>query len=296
MILISAKRLLVCLLLLLAACDTATPNDGRPSILVTTSLLGDMVNNVAGDLARVSVLLPAGVDPHEFQLSAAQLASLVEADLVVANGLGLEQGLADALGEATAAGVTIIELASSLDPLPFPAGGLDPHFWLDPVRAAKGVELVAQHLNQVHPDPQWVDLAASYAEEILATHREIEALLGAVPADRRRLVTNHETLGYFAARYGFEVIGVVIQGGSTQAAPSAANLAELVTAMRHGGVHVIFADTSSSSALAEALAAELGGAEVIELYTESLGPPGSGAETYLDLLMKNAELIAGALA
>jgi zinc/manganese transport system substrate-binding protein len=296
MILISIKRAMAGLLVLIAACNAPAPEDGRPSIVVTTGLLGDIVKNITGDLARVSVLLPAGADPHEFQISAAQLVSLVEADLVVANGLGLEQGLDDALAEAAASGVQVVQLAASLDPLPFPGGGLDPHFWLDPVRTAQGVEIIAERLEQIRPDPQIVKLAASYAEEILATHREIEVLLGGLPSEQRRLVTNHESLAYFADRYGFDVIGVLIPGGSTQAAPSAANLAELVATMRSAGVDNIFADTSSSPAVAEALASEVPGAEVIELYTESLGPPGSGAETYLDLLIKNTELIAGALA
>jgi zinc/manganese transport system substrate-binding protein len=283
------------LLVLMAACNGPAPEDGRPSIVVTTGLLGDMVSNITDDLARVSVLLPAGADPHEFQLSAAQLVSLLEADLVVANGLGLELGLDDALDEAASSGIEVIELSPLLDPFPFPGGGLDPHFWLDPVRAAHGVEIIAERLHQIQADPRWTAAAAAYAEEVLATHREIEAILNQVPHERRSLVTNHESLAYFADRYGFDLVGALIYGGSTQAAPDASNLADLVARMREAGVDVVFADTSSSPALAEALAAELPGAEVVSLFTESLGPPGSGAETYLELLLKNAELIAGAL-
>jgi zinc/manganese transport system substrate-binding protein len=110
------------------------------------------------------------------------------------------------------------------------------------------------------------------------------------------MVTNHEAFGYFAARYGFEVIGVVIPGGSTLAEPSSAELAALVEIMESESVRVIFAETSQPTALAEAVAAELGGdVDVVELFTESLGPPGSGAETLSKMLLTNAERISAAL-
>nr|MCU0281452.1 metal ABC transporter substrate-binding protein [Acidimicrobiia bacterium] len=126
---------------------------------------------------------------------------------------------------------------------------------------------------------------------------EIEASLAAVPPEQRKLLTNHHALGYFADRYGFEVIGAIIPGGSTLAAPSPADLAELVDLLRQAGVRAIFAETTQSADLAEALAAELGGqVAVVSLYTGSLGEAGSGADTYIGMQRSNAERIAAALA
>ncbi len=124
----------------------------------------------------------------------------------------------------------------------------------------------------------------------------MQELLAGVPPERRLLVTNHEAMGYFAERYGFEILGVVIPGGSTLAEPGAAEVAELAAIIREAEVPAIFAETSYSTALADALASEAGTeVEVVELYTESLGEPGSGAETYTGMVTTNAERIAAAL-
>jgi zinc/manganese transport system substrate-binding protein len=129
-----------------------------------------------------------------------------------------------------------------------------------------------------------------------ATDTAIRSLLEDVPEASRKMVTNHEAFGYFAARYDFELVGVVIPGGSTLAEPSSAELAELVAVMEREDIRVIFAETSRPATLAEAVAAELGDeVEVVELFTESLGPPGSGAEGLSEMLIANAESIAAAL-
>jgi zinc/manganese transport system substrate-binding protein len=138
--------------------------------------------------------------------------------------------------------------------------------------------------------------AEAYAESMEALDAEIAALVDTVPVELRKMVTNHEAFGYFAQRYGFEIVGVVIAGGSTQAEPSSAELAELVDVMEDEGVRVIFAETSRPTTLADAVAAELGeDVEVVELYTESLGSAGSGVETLAEMLLTNAERIAAGL-
>jgi zinc/manganese transport system substrate-binding protein len=137
--------------------------------------------------------------------------------------------------------------------------------------------------------------AAAYVDELTALDAEMEATLAAVPADRRKLVTNHEVLGYFAQRYGFEVIGAVIPTGTTQAAPSAGELDELAHTIEEAGVPAIFAETSSPTRLADSLADEVGEVQVVELYTESLGPDGSAGDTYAGMMRSDAEQIADAL-
>jgi zinc/manganese transport system substrate-binding protein len=255
---------------------------------------------VAGDDATVEVLVPRGADPHGYQPSSRDVARLQSADLVIANGLGLEEGLSDVLDAAAAEGAVVIEVAPLLDPLPFVEDGVvgdDPHVWMDPSRVAAGAGLIADSLRTIDPSIPWSDRAEAYAAELDTADAEIVAILDAVPDDRRVLVTNHDAFGYFAERYDFTVLGVVIPGGSTLADPSSAELATLITDMSDAGVTVIFTETSAPTALADAVAAELGtDVSVVSLLTGSLGPEGSSTGTLIGMLTTNAEMIASALA
>jgi zinc/manganese transport system substrate-binding protein len=298
--------------LVASACSSADdPSDDGPRIVVTTGVWGDVVSNVAGDAAVVEVVIPVGADPHDYSPSSQQVASMQEADLVVANGLGLEEGLEDVLSAIVGDGGAVIELAPQLDPQPFSGDGHaddhegeddghdhdgdDPHAWMDPVRVADAAMLVAEALESVTPGP-WIELAETYASEVLAAHEGAVETFGTLAPDAKKLVTSHDALGYFADRYGFTIVGVVIPGGSTLADPSSAEIAELVETMEREDVTTIFGETSSSSALAEVVAAELGEeVSVVELYTGSLGESGSGADTVIGMIETNARLIVDAL-
>lgn len=308
------------LTILVAACSSApmeapeaTPAVGGegPHVVVTTSILGDVVREVAGDGARIEVLVPAGVEPHGYAPSSRDAARLREADLVVANGLGLEESLLDVLEAAEQDGVEVLRVAEHLDPLanPDPHGGddhaehgLDPHVWLDPARMADAAELVAARLAEVDgpegsSDEEWRDRGSRYAEELRAVDSEIEELLSDVPDERRQLVTGHDNLRYFADRYGFEVLGTVIPGTSSQAQPSTREVAELAALVAERNVPAIFTNIGGDTdRLAATLAGEVGrDVEVVTLYTDALGEDGSGAETLVGLLRTNARRIADAL-
>lgn len=283
-------------LLLLTACgnDEVEAVSG-PSVVVTTTIIGDVVRNVVGADATIEVLVPTGADPHDYQASSRQVAGINRADLVVANGLGLEEALVDVLQAAKKDGANILEIAPLLDPIPL-GNSLDPHVWLDPKRMADAARLIAEEMTRVDASIDWSSRAEAYAIELDITHREIESILEAVHGDSRNLVTDHDALGYFAAVYGFEVVGTVIPGGSTLGAPSSDELAKLVRLIEMEGVVAIFAGTTESSAVASAVAAEVGHeVVVVELYTGSLGEPGSGADTLVRMMLTNAELIAEAL-
>jgi zinc/manganese transport system substrate-binding protein len=326
------------LALILAACGSGAATDSVPApsgsatetglsgraggdlfVVATTSVLGDIVSNVVGDAATVEVIMGPGADPHDFVPSPRQVASIDNADLVVANGLGLEEALIDVLEAAEAGGANVLELADRLDPIPFGEthghgegehsgeesahseeegahGDEDPHFWQDPVRVAEAVAIVGEELAAIDQSGPWQERAGAYAAEVTALHDEIETLLSPIPPEARKIVTNHEAFGYFADRYGFEIIGTVIPGGSTLAEPSAADIADLVNELREEGVTAIFAENTNPTVLAETVAAELGSeVEVFELYSDSLGEPGSGADTYIGMIRSNAETVATAL-
>jgi zinc/manganese transport system substrate-binding protein len=177
-------------------------------------------------------------------------------------------------------------------------GGFDPHLWTDPARMIDGVNGLAAALAAVEGiDAAALEAqAAAYVAELEALDTEIEAALAAIPAEDRVLVTNHEVFGYFADRYGFEVVGAVVPSLTTSAETSVRELEDLAAIITAEGIPAIFAETTQSTDLAEALAGEVGGeVAIVELFTESLGEPGSGAETYIDLMRTNAELIVAAL-
>ena len=161
---------------------------------------------------------------------------------------------------------------------------------------ADATRLIADALGEVAPGTDWGERAAAVRADLEQLHSEIAEVLAPVPPDRRKLVTNHDALGYFAERYGFEVVSTVIPGGSTIGEPSASDLAELVDLLRAEDIRAIFADTNSSHTLAEAVAAELGETvQIFDLYTGALGGPGSGADTYAGMMRTNAGTVAEAL-
>lgn len=290
--------LMVPLLVLPAACEGGVADDDGTRVVASTSILGDIADRIVGGRAKVEVLIPAGVDPHAYQASAAQAALLRNAELVVINGLGLEEGLEDVVEGARGDGVAVLEVGPAVDPLVLGSGSFDPHVWLDPVRMAAAVTLIGEALADLDEDvaAEWRDAAAAYRAEILAVHEEVAVMVAAIPPAHRLLVTEHDSLGYFADRYGFDVVGVIVPGGSTLAEPSAGDLADLVRTIVSTGVSAVFVDSTRPTDLADTVAAETGlDVAVVPLYTGSLGPPGSGAETYLSLLRTDAERITEAL-
>ena len=283
-----------------ACADDAPAGENEVKIVATTAILGDVAANVAGDSATVIVLLPRGADPHDYQASSREASDIVSADLVIANGLHLEEGLLDVIESAESDGVNVLWIGEAVDPIPFGGDGqhedLDPHVWLDPVRMAEAARVIAAELETIEPGAGWTGRAEVYAADLLAADTEIAAILADVPADDRKLVTAHNAFGYFALRYDFEVIGTVIPGGSTLAEPSSAEMSALADLLRSENVPAIFTDVAQSATLSEVLADELGGAvEVVALYTGTLGEPGSGADTLIGMLETNARRIAEAL-
>lgn len=290
---------------LVTACGTAgEPSEGsrdRPLVVTTTSILGDLVRNVVLDRAQVEVLIPTGADPHEYQLSSQQAARIRSADLVVANGLALEEGLDAVLDAAVAEGARILRVGPQLDPIPLTTAdgagddvAVDPHVWMDLSRMARATGIIASALAEVAPQTDWAPAADQYAEDLLATDGAVQAELAAIPGERRVLVTTHDFMGYFAHRYGFEIAGVVIPGGSTLSDPSSSELADLLRIIDERDVPAIFTDTIDVSALTTALASDADVA-VVELHGGSLGEAGSGAETLIELHQLNASRIVDAL-
>ena len=354
--------------LLLAACgdDDTSVGSGevagggdRPTVVATTTILGDVLENIAGDQVDVVTIMPVGADPHSFQASAQQANEMREADALIVNGAGFEEGLLDVIDAATDDGTPTFEAISAVEAVEYSDDGHshdeehsdeehsdeehsdeehsdeehsdeehsdeehsdedhsgddddddhghghdhegeDPHFFTDPSRMAESADAMADFLieNVENVDADALRASADdYIGQLEALDADVEGLLADIPEEQRVLITNHEVFGYFADRYGFEVVGTVIPSGSTAAGASAGALADLAEVIEEEGVPAIFADTSSSNELADTLAEEVGGeVQVVELFSESLGDDASGGATYVEMIRANAERIAGALA
>jgi zinc/manganese transport system substrate-binding protein len=303
--------------LLVAACGSGSSASGDATVVATTAVMGDVVENLVGDLATVEVLMPRDADPHEFQPSARQAVTISEADLLVTNGGGLEAGLEDAVDAAAADGVPVFEALDHVETLV--AGDsadsadseadhaeddghghdVDPHFSTDVVRMATAAEALADTLAAEVPTldtDEFREQADAYVSELTLLDREVDATIAAVPDEQRKLVTDHLVFSYFADRFGFEIVGSILPSTTTEAAPSARDLDDLATAVSDIGVSAIFVEARSDDSLARTVADQAGGVEVVELHGETLGEPGSGADTYVGMIRTNATRIADALA
>ncbi|MEZ5217606.1 MAG: metal ABC transporter substrate-binding protein [Ilumatobacteraceae bacterium] len=286
-------------MLALGACGSGdgSPPRSTPEIVATTSILADVVGELVGDQASVVTVMPNGADPHDFQPSAQQIAQLRDAGAVIANGGGFEGGLAATLDSARRDGIPVFSAIDVVDTRPL-GDAIDPHFFTDPARMAVAARAMSAFITEQLPTIDADAVAArtsAYIEQLDGLDAEIAGMVDALDPAQRTLVTNHEVFGYFADRYGFDVLGVIVPGGGTAAEPSASGLDALAESIRLAGVPAIFVDVSSPDRLAESLAAEVGEVQVVSLYSESLGEPGSGADTYLGMMRTDARRIVDAL-
>lgn len=284
-----------------SAAATDSSSGGRPSVVVTYGMLGAVVKEVVGDAAEVQVLMPNGSDPHEWSPSAKDVQAMLSADVVVDNGLELEGKVQDPLGQAKAKGVTVFTVADHVtvrkvkagegaepdDPDQAP-GADDPHLWTDPLTMKQWISPFAAVMKGKGAD---VSANATKVETELADlDAQVRAVTAAIPADRRKLVTGHESLGYFAARYDLKLIGAVVPSISSQAEASAGELAELTKKIKAAGVPAIFTELGTPKATVDAVGRD-SGAKVVQLSTHNLPADGSYRTFLLDL----ANTVAGAL-
>lgn len=306
--------------LLAAACGApAVPMAGGVlQVVATHSILGDLVKNVGGDRIALLVLVGAGGDAHTFEPTPQDIAQIAKAGLMFENGLEFEGWLDDAFAAADSKALRV-EVSAGIEPLAAAEEGeahagaaaddhaaegdhhhgeVDPHIWHSVsnwILAAKNVRNALVKADPANTSAYEAN-AAAYIAELEKLDVEIFAQANALPAARRVLFTSHDALGYFAARYGFAVAGTALASFSTEASdPSAAQVADLVQAIKAAGVPAVFTENTHNSQLMDQIALEAGVSFAPELYTDALGEPGSAGETYLKLMRSNIAVIAGAL-
>ena len=291
-----AALLLACLGLAVASCGGADPgSDGRLTVVATTTQAADLTRAVAGDRADVVQLLQPNSDPHDYEVRPQDVKALERADLVVRSGGELDHWLDGAI-DSSGSDAPQLTLIDHVRTLPGDDGP-DPHWWQDPRNAVRAVAAIEAALAKAEPAGArgFAGRAAAYTERIEALDGAVARCLDRLPAQQRKLVTTHDSLGYYARRYGLTVIGAVIPSRSTLAQPSAGELAQLVQTIRDAGVKAIFAESSVNPKVEQAVADEAGARIGRPLWADSLGPRGSDGATYLSSVAANTRAIADGL-
>ncbi len=322
-------------------------------VVATTSIIADVTKNIGGDLVDVTAIIPAETDVHSYIPAPQDIALLVDADVVLVNGLMMEEGLLEIIEEnapnavIVSLGINVLssdhhheehadepeatEEADHSDEDHHEAeylgiygseiecdehgdeeaegthpkseehahGACDPHVWQNPLNVmvwANNIAVAFGEADNANSDVYLAN-AEAYIGELATLSDDMRVLMDSIPEENRVIVTNHNFLAYFAAEYGFEVIGTVIPSASTMAQVSPQDLAALIEVIQAEGVRAIFAEYSVSADIAQTVADEVGyDIAVVRLYSDSLGAEGSEASTYLDFVRYNVNAIVTALA
>ena len=277
----------------LAACATdsevMTPPDPPTGIVATTSIWGEIASNVACGEA-VPTLVPAGADPHTFEPSLRDRQLLDNAEIVIANGGGLEGPLTDLLDTVQQSGTEVVEMTPLVELI-----ADDPHIWQDPRRVVATIrELIAAAVTTGLDADAVGECADRYVQDLLQLDAEITELLAPIPPENRIMVTSHDSLAYFADRYDLRIVGTVIPSTNTLAETNAADLATLADTIDELGVQVVFTEQLESSNDADRLAERLG-VRIVPLVTDALTEDASN-DSYIGMMRSNATVIAEALA
>jgi zinc/manganese transport system substrate-binding protein len=306
---LSIRRFSLCLFalmlvgasLVVAGCGSSGSSSGSPSagavkVVATTTQLGDFVRAVGGDRVEVVQVLQPNSDPHEYEPRPDDVKALLDAPLVFESGDNLDAWMGKVVAESGGQPRVISLAASNVAHLAGERSGpeasrYDPHWWHDPRNVEAAVGVIRDVLSSENPPAAAVYArnARAYQGKLQRLDAGIAACMEPVPVGQRKLVTDHDAFGYFARRYAIDVIGAVIPSQTTQAQPSAGDVAQLVDTIRREHVHAVFAESSVNPKLANAIAKETGASADYTLYGDTLGPAGSDGATYLGMERHNAD-------
>ena len=300
--------LLSALLVLCASCAESSGSIKRENtikVVTTTSIVGDLVENIAGEAVEVTSLMGTGVDPHLYKASAGDVEKLAGADMIFYNGLNLEGKITDVLGQMRKSGVFTVGVAEGIDKsLLFSPeeyqGYYDPHIWFDVVLWKKAAKVVMEAFTLYDPEnaPVYRRNAESYLEELDLLQAYIQKKIATLQPDRKVLITAHDAFNYFGKGYGFEVMG--LQGISTDSEASVADIKNLSKIITERKIPAVFVETSISPRYMRALRASvkargfdvrIGGS----LYSDSMGNSGTEEGTYIGMFKSNVDTIVESL-
>lgn len=290
----------ILLSLFLSACgNVPATSDAGLKVVASTTILGDVVSQVGGDLIDLKILYPIGADPHTFDPRPQDIAAISEAQVVFICGLGLEESIENALASNTT--IPAVQVSNGIDVRALDTeadehSSFDPHTWTDPNNVIIWTQNIATALSQT--DPANATTYQSNADAYIASLLDLDAWIrpevAKIPPERRKLVTDHRAFGYFADEYGFEQIGALVGSFSTNASPSAQEIAALEDMIRAQDVPAIFVGKTANSTLAEQVSQDTG-TKIVPIYTGSLTAPGGEADSYLAFMHYNVKAIVEAL-
>ena len=290
----------------LGGCAQDETSAAGATVVVTTTQVADLARNVAGDRAEVIGISPPNADPHGYEPRPSDAEAIARADLMLKSGGDLDLW-ADELLESAGGDRPVDSL---LDHVPATGGGhehagedsgareeVDPHWWQSPHNAEAAVEAIRDRLSELDPEGRatYEENAEAYLRRLLRLDRGIRDCIRMVPAEQRKLVTTHDALGYYADRYGMEVVGAAVPALTTQAQPSAGETAELVDQIERQGVNAIVPESGLNPRLERAIADETGATVGGELWADTLGPADSTGATYIDAMAANTETMVDGL-
>jgi zinc/manganese transport system substrate-binding protein len=294
---VAAAGATIVLALLGGGCGSSDSNDGgQLHVVATTTQIGDWVREVGGNAVAVDQVLQPNTDPHEYEPRPSDVAAAADARLVFASGDNLDDWI-DQIVSDSGSDATVIDLGAAVpERLPGESSGAeaskyDPHWWHDPRNAEEAVAEIERRLAIADPAHrrEFERNASTYLRSLRRLDAGIARCIDSVPVSDRKLVTDHDAFGYFAHRYGVDVVGAVIPSQTTQAQPSAKDLTELVDLIEREGVQAVFPESSLSAKVADAIASQTGASSDYTLYGDTLGPKGSGGATYLGMEEANAD-------
>ncbi len=282
---------------LLTGCGSGAPVTSRtPTIITTFSVLADMTQQIAGDTATVTSLVPLNGDAHVFEPTPANGVALVNATAVIELGVGFEPWFAD-LYAASGSNATRITASNGVTPLQAGAE-VDPHIWHDVANAIIMAQAIRDGLITAMPGQQTVITANAerYIAELQALDNDVVTQIATIPAAQRKLVTSHDTFGYFAARYGFEIVGSGLGSVTTESSdPDAQGLIQLITDIKASGMPAIFVENMSNPKVMQQIAQAADVAIAPPLYTDAMGDANSEGATYIEMMRYNVRTIVTAL-
>ena len=268
---------------------------GALQVVTTTTVFADIVQAVGGSRVTVSSIIPAGVGPEDYEPRPDDAARLADAELIISNGVGLDDFLERLITSGSGGSTPRIVLGDGIDPI-LVDGEPNPHFWLDPTIVRDHyLPVIAAKLTELDPEgrPTYEANRVAYSGELDSLDRELMAQVETIPRANRKLVTFHDAFPYFARHYGFEIVGVIVANVGQE--PTASELAALVEQVKSAGVRAVFSEVQFNPQLSRTLATEAGITSVVTtLYNDTLGP--APADTYLGLMRWNVEQIVRALA
>ena len=292
------------MMLMLPDLQTAVSQERPLNVVATTGIIGDVVAQVGGDAIQLTTLIGAGQDPHSYQPGAQELTAVANADVIFINGWDLEESLIQNL-QSIGQDVPIVPISANIVPLVIDDAehghsGADPHVWFNIDNVAQWVTNTEVVLSSLDPANAAIyqTQADDYLKELAELARFVDTQIATIAPENRFLVTNHDSLNYFAHAYDFELVGTIIPGVSTMAEPSASDLAQLIAKMKDYQVCTIFTETAVSEKLAQTVFAELDNCaqiQVIPLYTGSMGTADEGTASYIGMMRANITSIVDGL-